>query len=121
MLKQRNVIAVSLLLSTSSIGTQALRLATVTKGDGEAPSVEVKPNHPPKEVSHYSQEQVKAWLKRSFWRDNALPTTPSYNEGDSEAYSHPQGINFAQKDGKWTDGNGTGSEKVDYWWHLDHH
>ena len=31
------------------------------------------------------------------------------------------GSTFAQKDSKWTDGNGLGSEKVDYWWHLDHH
>jgi hypothetical protein len=31
------------------------------------------------------------------------------------------GSTFAQKDNKWTDGNGAGSEKLDYWWHLDHH
>ena len=49
-----------------------------------------------------------------------MPTTPSYNDADSVADDHPMGSTFVQKDNKWTDGNGSGSEKVDYWWHIDH-
>lgn len=29
------------------------------------------------------------------------------------------GFTFAQKGKKWTDGNGSGSEKMDYWKHLE--
>ena len=93
-------------------------------------------NSPPKEASPFTQAQVKKWMERSYWRDEALPTTPSYNDGDEEAYTHPAGQSLGQKadpqdkwfdgkttgiNGQWTDGNGHGSEKLDYWWHLDHH
>lgn len=50
-----------------------------------------------------------------------MPTTPSYNDGDEEAYTHPMGSTFAQQESEWTDGNGAGSEKADYWWHIDRH
>merc|ERR1712086_727141 len=132
MLKQRNIIALTLLLGASTLTessnfVQAIKLSKdkKTKGkakdDDEGPAVETSSSHPPKEVSHFSQEQVKAWKKRAWWRDNAIPTDPSYNDGDEEAYTHPMGSTFAQRNNKWTDGNGAGSEKVDYWYHLDHH
>ena len=121
MLKQRNIVVLSLLMSSSVLMQEknglvsAVKLAKTTKGkdddegktkkdegkttkakdDDEGDKAENK-NHPPKEVSHFTQDKVKAWLKRSFWRDNALPTTPSYNDGDEEAYTHPMGSTFAQ-------------------------
>ena len=48
----------------------------------EAGVVESKSNHPPKEVSHFKQADIKKWLKRSWWRDHALPNDPSYNDAD---------------------------------------
>ena len=50
---------------------------------------------PKREVSHFTQDKVKKWMDKSWWRDNALPTTPSYNDGDEEAYTHPNGSTFA--------------------------
>jgi len=139
MLRQRNILALSLLLGTSTLmkdssnsGVQAIRIQKDTKSKAKAnketadeeesaEATEPKKNHPPKEVSHFTQDKVKAWKKQAWWRDNAIPTTPSYNDVDEEAYTHPMGSTFAQKESQWTDGNGAGSEKVDYWWHLDHH
>lgn len=89
MLKQRNVMVVSMLLSTSVQGVRLSNGAAQKKYDEET-------NTPPKEVSHFKQEDVKKYLDRSWWRDNALPTTPSYNDGDSEADTHPMGSTFAQ-------------------------
>jgi hypothetical protein len=154
MLKQRNIIALTLLLGTSTLTqpssiAQAVKLSKdkvtktkapkepkapkatkpekttskskVTDDEDGGPAVETNSSHPPKEVSHFTQDKVKAWKRRSWWRDNAIPTEPSYNDGDEEAYTHPMGSTFVQRDSKWTDGNGAGSEKVDYWWHLDRH
>ena len=137
MLRQRNVAVVTMLIGSSSLISeqsslvQASRLVMSenayvnkdSKKEDEEEEEAPKKDHPPKEVSHFKQADVKKWLKRSWWRDNALPTTPSYNDGDEEAYDHPMGSTFAQKDknGRWTDGNGAGSEKLDYWWHIDRH
>lgn len=77
---------------------QAIRIQKDSKSkakaaddDESAPAVESKKDHPPKEVSHFTQDKVKAWEKRAWWRDNAVPTTPSYNDVDEEAYTHPMG------------------------------
>lgn len=62
-----------------------------------------------------------------------MPTTPSYNDVDEKPTGHPMGSTFVQKGNKdivdegvgrdiqWANGNGYGSEKVDSFWHIDHH
>jgi hypothetical protein len=62
MLKQRNIIALSLLLGTSTLteSSQAIKLSKDTKtkakaaDDEEGTTVETKSSHPPKEVSHFT-------------------------------------------------------------------
>lgn len=104
MLKHRNVLVISALLGASTLlqerspVVQGVRLAKKGKDDAAAEEEEVptKPSkdHPPKEVSHFTQDKVKAWMKRAYWRDNALPTTPSYNDVDEKPTSHPMGSTF---------------------------
>jgi hypothetical protein len=96
----------------------------------------------PYEVSHYSQDMIKKHEKENYWTDQAEPTTPSFNDEDTKAKSHPMGFTVAQlsEEGMihrhppnhfhqnqrtheemgqghvktwWGDGNGGGSEKVD--------
>jgi len=115
------------------VDKSAISLAKDEPAEDDEEAESPKKDHPPKEVSHFTQDQVKKWMRRSWWRDNALPTTPSYNDADSEAAGHPMGSTFVQSASRdvvdepgtkrieWPNGDGLGSEKLDYWWHMDRH
>lgn len=52
----------------------------------------------PYEVSHYTQKMIRKHNKENYWTDQAEPTTPSFNDDDGNAGSHPMGFSVAQID-----------------------
>jgi len=54
--------------------------------------------HPPKEVSEYTQDMVKADVKKNWYKDHAFNVTDlSYNSGDKKPTDHNNGFTNAQK------------------------
>lgn len=76
---------------------------------------------------HISEEQRQQGTK-NFDKIARVPYLRSLNTDDVEPTGHPMGYTFSQKrmgpnnkyESTWTDGNGAGSEKVDYWSHLSY-
>ena len=88
---------------------------------------------------------VRKEMKENLWPDMAKPSTPSYNYDDKAPQHHPNGhTNLKLKHKKhqaskkhkhslvqaepetdpekmhWSDGNGSGGEYADAYWHIGH-
>ena len=71
------------------------------KDDEDKEEKAAKPDdhdHPPKEVSHYTQEMVKEDIKKHWYEDHAFNVTDlAYNSGDARPKEHSNGFTNAQK------------------------
>ena len=73
-------------------------------------------------VSHYTPADFAADEAKRPWDHTAQ--VPSTNSGDTAPQHHPMGFSFAEMgpnnsiETTWTNGNGAGSEKFDYFDHL---
>ena len=67
------------------------------KKDDDDKVEEKEGDHPPKEVSHYTQDMIREDIKKNFYEDHAFNVTDlSYNSGDKKPKEHSNGFTNAQ-------------------------